>query len=78
MPQSKTKYHLCALDRENMRAIDEVFDTLESMIAKYGKNLNITRRNCEIIRRKTHLACTKYKHVCIEEMVPEGTKTYKV
>ena len=76
MPRSNTKYHLLALDRVNMCVIDEVFDTLESMVEKHGEALDITRRRCKSIRRKTTLAMKKYKHICIEDVMPEGMKMY--
>lgn len=78
MPQSKIKYRLLALDRVECCLIDETFETLDGLVAKYGKNLDITRRKCLSIRQNTKLAQTKYKHIIIEQLVPEGFKTYKV
>jgi hypothetical protein len=53
-----------------MRVIDETFKTLDEMIEKYGKILDITRRRCESIRKRSPLAMKKYKHVCIETISP--------
>jgi len=76
MPRSKIKYRLLALDRVECCLIDETFDTLDGLVAKYGVNLDITRRKCLSIRNKTKLAENKYKHIIIEELVPEGYKCY--
>ena len=50
MPRSKIKYRLLALDRVEGCLIDETFDTLDGLVAKHGKNLDITRRKCLSIR----------------------------
>ena len=76
MTRSKIKYRLLALDRIECCLIDETFDTLDGLVAKYGVNLDITRRKCLSIRNKTKLAENKYKHIIIEELVPEGYKCY--
>lgn len=68
MPKSSKHYRLLALDIVNKRVIDETFPTLDEMIEKYGKCLDITRRKCESIRKCTELSKKKYKHVCICEI----------
>jgi len=68
MPLSSKHYRLLAVDSINKCVIDETFETLDGMIAKYGKILKITRRKCDSIRKGTELAKRKYKHVCICEI----------
>ena len=53
MPRSNIKYRLLALDRVEGCLIDETFDTLDGLVAKHGKNLDITRCKCLSIRQKS-------------------------
>ena len=68
MPLSSKHYQLLALDSINKCVIDEVFVTLDELVAKHGKALGITRRRCESIRKASALASKKYRHICIVEI----------
>lgn len=61
------QYRFRAIDCTRGELVDETFTTLNALVEKHGKQFDITRRRCDSIRKRTRLACRKYKHMHIEE-----------
>lgn len=61
------QYRFRAIDCTRGELVDETFLSLNALVEKHGAQFDITRRRCDSIRKRTRLACRKYKHMHIEE-----------
>lgn len=68
MPPNKTAYRLIAI--HNYELIDEIFETIPELLAKYGETLDITRRRIDCIRKKqlTGITYKRYKHIVVQDI----------
>ena len=68
MSPNKTAYRLIAI--HNYELIDEIFETIPELIAKYGETLDITRRRIDCIRKKqlTGITYKRYKHIVVKDI----------
>ena len=69
MPPNPTKYHLRAI--HNYEYIEGVYDTVPALLAEYGELLQLTRRRVEAIRQRLPVSKKKYKHILINDILPE-------
>lgn len=69
MPPNATKYHLRAI--HNYEYIEGTYNTVPELLAEYGELLQLTRRRVEAIRQRLPVSQKKYKHILINDILPE-------